>query len=118
MESHIVFSGRFKQRISTDHITMQEWIWINQGIVIVAFGRKVDNRINFCHPLVNNGFIGNIANHQLHPVAKKICNVGLVASISQLIKNNHLNLWMMTIDKMNKVGADEAGTASNHKFHY
>ena len=118
MEAHIVFSGRFKQRISSDHITMQEGIGVNQGIVIVTFSGKVNHGINFCHPFINYFFIGNIANHQLHPVTKKIGNVGLVASISQLIKHNHLNIWMIFIDKMNKIGADETGTACNHKFHY
>ena len=118
VESHIIFSGRFKQRISPDHITMQEWIWVNQRIVIVAFSGKVNHRVNFCHPFINHFFIGNIANHQLHPVTKQIGNVSLIPGISQFIEHNNLNIRMVTIEKMNKVGADETGTASNHKFHY
>jgi hypothetical protein len=114
----VVLAHRLQERVRADQVGVQERRRIVQGIVVVAFGREVDDRIALGHQLIHELPVADVAMHEgvvgqdfLGPQAFPI------ARIREQIEVGHVPVRMFREDELNEIGTDETTAAGDEDLH-
>ena len=84
---------------------------IDQRVVVVGLGSKVNDQVSFLHEGVHQVAVGQVTDHQLHPIQPR--NRVRVTGIAQLIQHRHGSIRVILHSRVDKVSANETGSAGN-----
>lgn len=91
----------------------QERLGVGDGVVVVALGGVVHDRVVARDDAVQQPGVANVANDELHAVGGEPGDVLRVAGVSQLVQDGDVNVRMVVHDVVDEVTADEAAASSD-----
>ena len=93
------------------HVGAQERLRVGDGVVVVALGGVVDDRVVAGDQPVQQLRVADVAHDELHAVRRQPGDVLGVAGVGQLVQDGHVHLGMVVHDVVHEVAADEAAAA-------
>ena len=93
------------------HVGAQERLRVGDGVVVVALGGVVDDRVVARDNLIEELSIADVANDELDPVLGQPGDVLGVAGVGQLVQDGHVHVGVVVHDVVHEVAADEAAAA-------
>ena len=93
------------------HVGAQERLRVGDGVVVVALGGVVDDRVVARDNLIEELSIADVANDELDPVLGQPGDVLGVAGVGQLVQDGHVHLRVVVDHVVHEVAADEAAAA-------
>ena len=109
MEAQIMLARRLQERERALDVRSQKRRRVEDGVVIMALGGKVHDRIGICSELVDELGIADIAMHEGHAVLRQTRYVVRVTRIGKRIKHRDMHARLVFDDPMHEVAADKAG---------
>ena len=95
------------------HIRPEERLRIRDGVVVVALGRVVHDRVVARHDTVQQVRIADVAHHQLHTVLGQTRDVLRVARVREFVQHGHVHVRVTVHHVVHEVRPDEAA-ATGH----
>ena len=95
------------------HVGAQERLGVGDGVVVVALGGVVHDRVVARDDAIEQGGIADVAHDELHSVGGQPRDVLGVAGVGQLVQDGHVHTGMVVHDVVDEVAADEAAAASD-----
>lgn len=89
----------------------QEGLRVGDGVVVVALGGVVHDRVVARHKPVQQPGVADVAHDELHAVRGQPGDVLGVAGVGQLIQDGHVDARVVVHDVVHEVAADEAAAA-------
>lgn len=89
----------------------QEGLRVGDGVVVVALGGVVHDRVVARDDAVQQPGVANVAHDELHAVGGQPGDVLGVAGVGQLVQDGDVYLGVVLHDVVNEVAADEAAAA-------
>ena len=89
----------------------QEGLRVGDGVVVVALGGVVHDRVVAGDQPVQQPGVADVAHDELHAVGGKARDVLGVAGVGQLVQDGGMDLWVVIGHVVHEVAADEAATA-------
>ena len=93
------------------HVGAQEGLRVRDGVVVVALGGVVHDRVVARDDAVQQLRVADVAHDELHAVGGQARDVLGVAGVGQLVQDGDVYLGMIVHDVMHEVAADEAAAA-------
>ena len=93
------------------HVGAQERLGVGDGVVVVALGGVVHDRVVARDDAVQQLCVADVADDELHAVRRQARDVLGVAGVGQLVKDGHVHAGMVVHDVVHEVAADEAAAA-------
>ena len=93
------------------HIGAQERLRVGDGVVVVALGGVVDDRVVAGDQPIEQPGVADVAHDELHAVRRQPGDVLWVAGVGQLVQDGHVHVGMVVHDVVHEVAADEAAAA-------
>lgn len=89
----------------------QERLRVGDGVVVVALGGVVHDRVVARHQPVQQPGVADVADDELHAVGGQSGDVLGVAGVGQLVQDGDVHLGVVVHDVVHEVAADEAAAA-------
>lgn len=89
----------------------EEGLRVGDGVVIVALGRVVHDRVVTRHQLIEQSGVADVAHDELHAVGGEPRDVLGVAGVGQLVQDGHVRPRVVIDHVMDEVAADKAAAA-------
>ena len=89
----------------------QEGLGVGDGVVVVALGGVVDDRVVAGDDLIEQRSIADVAHDELDPILGQAGDVLGVAGVGQLVQDGNVYLGVVVDHVMHEVAADEAAAA-------
>lgn len=89
----------------------QERLRVGDGVVVVALGGVVDDRVVAGNQPVQQLRVADVAHDELHAVGGQPGDVLGVAGVGQLVQDGHVHLGVVLHHVVHEVAADEAAAA-------
>ena len=89
----------------------EERLRVGDGVVVVALGGVVHDRVVARHQLIEQRGVADVAHDELHAVGGQPRDVLGVAGVGQLVQDGHMDLGMVVHHVVHEVAADEAAAA-------
>ena len=106
-----VLADGLEQAEGALHVGAQEGLRVGDGVVVVALGGIVDDRIVAGHELVQQPGVADVAHHELHAVGGQPGDVLGVTGVGQLVQDGDVHPGVVVDDIVHEVAADEAAAA-------
>ena len=100
-----------QQAEGTLDVRAKERLGVGDGVVVVALGRVVHDRVVAGDQLIEQLRVADVAHDELHAVGGDPSDVLGVASVGQLVQDGDVNARMVAHDIVHEVAADEAAAA-------
>lgn len=94
-------------------VCAHERLRVGDGVVVVALGGVVDDRVVARDDAVQQPGVADVAHDELHAVGRQTGDVLGVAGIGQLVQDGHVHVGMVVDHVVHEVAADEAAASSN-----
>ena len=92
-------------------VRAQEGLGVGDGVVVVALGGVVHDRVVARHDLIEQPGVADVADDELHAVGGQPRDVLGVAGVGQLVQDGDVHLGVVVHDVVHEVAADEAAAA-------
>lgn len=92
-------------------VCAQERLRVGDGVVVVALGGVVDDRVVTRDDAVQQPGVADVAHDELHAVRGQPGDVLGVAGVGQLVQDGHVHVGMVVDHVVHEVAADEAAAA-------
>ena len=92
-------------------VCAQERLRVGDGVVVVALGGVVDDRVVARDDAVQQPGVADVAHDELHAVRGQPGDVLGVAGVGQLVQDGHVHVGMVVDHVVHEVAADEAAAA-------
>ena len=89
----------------------QEGLRVRDGVVVVALGGVVDDRVVARHQLIEQLGVADVADDELHAVGGQARDVLGVAGVGQLVQDGDVDARVVVHDIVDEIAADEAAAA-------
>lgn len=106
-----VFADGLQQAEGALHVGAQEGLRIGDGVVVVALGGVVDDRVVAGDQPIEQLRVADVAHDELHAVGGQPGDVLGVAGVGQLVQDGHVDARVVVHDVVHEVAADEAAAA-------
>lgn len=106
-----VFADGLQQAEGALHVGAQEGLRVGDGVVVVALGGVVDDRVVARYQPIQQFRVADVAHDKLHAVGGQARDVLGVAGIGQLVQDGHVDARVVLHHVVHEVAADEAATA-------
>ena len=111
MVADAVLADGLQQAEGALHVGAQERLRVGDGVVVVALGGVVDDRVVARNNLIEELSIADVADDELHAVGGKPGDVLGVAGVGQLVQDGHMDVRVVVDHVVHEVAADEAAAA-------
>ena len=108
-----VFPHGLQQAEGALHVGAQERLGVRDGVVVVALGGVVHDRVVARHQPVQQLRVADVAHDELHAVRRQARDVLGVAGVGQLVQDGDVDARVVVHDVVHEVAADEAAAASD-----
>ena len=108
MVAHAELAGGLQQAEGALHVGAQERRGVVDGVVVVALGGVVDDRVVAGDQLVQQRGVADVAHDELHAVGGQPGDVLGVAGVGQLVQDGDVDAGVVVHDVVHEVAADEA----------
>ena len=92
-------------------VRAQEGLGVGDGVVVVALGRVVHDRVVARDDAVEQPGVADVAHDELHAVRRQAGDVLGVAGVGQLVQDGHVDVGVVVDHVVHEVAADEAAAA-------
>ena len=106
-----VFADGLQEAEGALDVGAQERLRVGDGVVVVALGGVVHDRVVARHQPVQQRGVADVAHDELHAVGGQTGDVLGVAGVGQLVQDGHVHLGVVLHDVVDEVAADEAAAA-------
>ena len=106
-----VFPDGLQQVEGALHVGAQERLRVGDGVVVVALGGVVHNRVVARHQPFQQRSVADVAHDELHAVRRQPGDVLGVAGVGQLVQDGHVHLGVVVDHVVHEVAANEAAAA-------
>ena len=106
-----VFADGLQQAEGALHVGAQERLRVGDGVVVVALGGVVHDRVVARYQPVEQLRVADVAHDELHAVGGQPGDVLGVAGVGQLVQDGDVDARVAVHDIVDKVAADEAAAA-------
>ena len=106
-----VFSNGLQKAEGALHVGAQERLGVGDGVVVMALGGVVHDRVVARHQLIEQGGVADIAHDELHAVGGQAGDVLGVAGVGQLVQDGDVDVRVVVDHVVDEVAADEAAAA-------
>lgn len=106
-----VFPHGLQQAEGSLHVGAQERLRVGDGVVVVALGRVVHDRVVARDDAVQKLGVADVAHDELHAVGGQPGDVLGVAGVGQLVQDGDMDARVVVHDVVHEVAADEAAAA-------
>lgn len=110
MEAQVVLARCLQERERALDIRSQKRRGVEDGVVIVALGGKVHDRIGIRSELIDELCVADIAMHEAHAVFGNAGDVVEVARVGKRVKYGHMNIGLVVDNPVHEVATNEART--------
>ena len=93
------------------HVGAQERLGVGDGVVVMALGGVVDDRVVARHDPIEQLRVADVAHDELHAVGGQLGDVLGVAGVGQLVQDGDVHPGVVVDDIVHEVAADEAAAA-------
>ena len=111
MVADAVFADGLQQAEGALHVGAQEGLGVGDGVVVVALGGVVHDRVVARHQPVQQLGVADVAHDELHAVGGQARDVLGVAGVGQLVQDGHVHPGVVVDHVVHEVAADEAAAA-------
>ena len=111
MVADAVFADGLQQAEGALHVGAQERLRVGDGVVVVALGGVVDDRVVARDDPVQQIRVADVAHDELHAVRRQPRDVLGVAGVGQLVQDGDVHPGVVVHDVVHEVAADEAAAA-------
>lgn len=108
-----VFAHGLQQAEGALDVGAQEGLRVGDGVVVVALGGVVHDRVVARHELVQEPSVANVANHELDSIPPQAGDVGRVAGVGELVQHGHVDIGVVVHHVVHEVAADEAAASGD-----
>ncbi len=108
-----VFADGLQKAEGALHVGAQERLRVGDGVVVVALGGVVDDRVVARDDPVEQLRVADVAHDELHAVRRQARDVLGVAGVGQLVQDGDVHLGVVVHDVVHEVAADEAAAAGD-----
>lgn len=113
MVADTVFPDGLQQAEGALDVGAQEGLRVGDGVVVVALGGVVHDRIVAGNQPVQQPDVADVAHDELHAVGGQPGDVLGVAGVGQLVQDGDVDARVVVHDIVHEVAADEAAAARN-----
>lgn len=106
-----VFPNGLQQAEGALDVGAQEGLGVGDGVVVVALGGVVHDRVVARDQPVQQLRVADVADDELHAVGGQPGDVLGVAGVGQLVQDGHVDARVVVHDVVHEVAADEAAAA-------
>ena len=106
-----VFPHGLQQAEGALDIGAQEGLGVRDGVVVVALGGVVDDRVVARDDLIEQPGVADVAHDELHAVGGQPRDVLGVAGVGQLVQDGDVDVRVVVDHVVHEVAADEAAAA-------
>ena len=106
-----VFADGLQQAEGALDVRAQEGLRVGDGVVVVALGRVVHDRVVARDDAVQQPRVADVAHDELHAVRRQPRDVLGVAGVGQLVQDGHVDVGVVIDHVVDEVAADEAAAA-------
>ena len=106
-----VLADGLQQAEGALHVGAHEGLRIGDGVVVVALGGVVDDRVVAGDQPIEQLRVADVAHDELHAVGGEPGDVLGVAGVGQLVQDGHVDARVVVHDVVYEVAADEAAAA-------
>ena len=106
-----VLADGLQQAEGALHVGAQERLGVRDGVVVVALGGVVQDRVVARHQPVQQLRVADVAHDELHAVRRQARDVLGVAGVGQLVQDGDVDARVVVHDVVHEVAADEAAAA-------
>lgn len=106
-----VFPHGLQQAEGALHVGAQERLGVGDGVVVVALGGVVHDRVVARDDAVQQPGVADVAHDEIHAVGGQPGDVLGVAGVGQLVQDGHVHLGVVVDHVVDEVAADEAAAA-------
>ena len=106
-----VLADGLQQAEGALHVGAQEGLGVGDGVVVVALGGVVDDRVVAGDQFIEQPSVADVADDELHAVRRQPRDVLGVAGVGQLVQDGHVDTRVVLHHVVHEVAADEAATA-------
>ena len=106
-----VFADGLQQAEGALHVGAQERLGVGDGVVVVALGGVMHDRVVAGDQPVQQPGVADVADDELHAVRRQPRDVLGVAGVGQLVQDGDVDVRMVVHDIVHEVAADEAAAA-------
>ena len=106
-----VLADGLQQAEGALHVRAQERLRVGDGVVVVALGRVVHDRVVARDDAVQQLGVADVANDELHAVGGQPRDVLGVAGVGQLVQDGNMYARVVVHHVVHEVAADEAAAA-------
>ena len=106
-----VFADGLQQAEGALHVGAQERLRVGDGVVVVALGGVVDDRVVARYQPIQQFRVADVAHDELHAVGGQPGDVLGVAGVGQLVQDGHVDARVVVHHVVHEVAADEAAAA-------
>ena len=106
-----VFADCFQQAEGALHVGAKERLRVGDGVVVVALGGVVHDRVVARYQPVEQLRVADVAHDELHAVGGQPGDVLGVAGVGQLVQDGHVHVGVDVHHVVHEVAADEAAAA-------
>lgn len=106
-----VFPHGLQQAEGALDVGAQERLGVGYGVVVVALGGVVHDRVVARHQPVQHLRVADVAHDELHAVRRQPGDVLGVAGVGQLVQDGHVHLGVVVDHVVHEVAADEAAAS-------
>ena len=109
--SDSVFADGLQQAEGALDVGAQEGLGVGDGVVVVALGRVVHDRVVSRDDPIEQSDVADVANNELHAVGGEPGDVLGVAGVGQLVQDGDVHPGVVVHHVVHEVAADEAAAA-------
>ena len=106
-----VFPHGLQQSEGALHVGAQERLRVGDGVVVVALGGVVHDRVVAGNQPIQQPGVADVADDELHAVRRQAGDVLGVAGVGQLVQDGDVHPGVVVHDVVHEVAADEAAAA-------
>lgn len=106
-----IFADGLQQAEGALDVGAQEGLRVGDGVVVVALGGVVHDRVVARDQPVQQPGVADVAHDELHAVGGQPRDVLGVAGVGQLVQDSHVHLGVVIDHVVDEVAADEAAAA-------
>ena len=106
-----VFAHGLQKAEGALDVGAQEGLRVGDGVVVVALGRVVHDRVVTRHQLIEQSGVADVAHDELHAVGGQPGDVLGVAGVGQLVQDGDVDARVVVHDVADEVAADESAAA-------
>ena len=111
--AHVILARGLQQAEGALDVGAQERRGVIDGVVVVALGGIVHDRVVAGHEAVQQLRVADVAHDELHAVGGQARDVLGVAGVGQLVQDGDAHVGVVVHDVVHEVAADEAAAAGD-----